>query len=248
MPPSTFSLNFFSNSSLVFRIKVGCLWKSSDAVSFLRRRRCSSSVCFLCCTSSFVKFGPGGCVGEARVADRTRAPRDPLAGTRLSVLKRALVSTWPSLAERRLHVAHGSSICFFWRLLRSLLLLSRLLHSHLFLSRLLHSPLFLSRLLRSPLLCLLRSLLFLSCSLSSLCSKPGGFSLVSPSCSVSCLVSLSFSCSLFFLLSFIVLTVSPSHLLRLSLLSGTDMAWVCEPPAPMLGASMCPASLSGPGG
>ena len=102
MPPSTFSLNFLSNSSLVFRMRVGCLWKSSHASSFLRGRRSSCSVGFPRCTSPFVKFGPRGCVDGARVVDRSRALRNPLvgakaplsAGTRLSVSKGALVSAW----------------------------------------------------------------------------------------------------------------------------------------------------------
>ena len=76
IPLSTFSsLNFSSNSSLVFSLRVGFLWKSSHASSFLRRGRCTCSARFLCCDSSHVEFGPRGCVDGACVADRSRAPR-----------------------------------------------------------------------------------------------------------------------------------------------------------------------------
>ena len=93
-------------------MRVGCLWNSSHDSSFLRRRRSSYSVGFLCCNSPFVKLGPRGRVDGARVADRSRAPRNPLvgayaplsAGTRLSVSRDALASAWFSLAERRLLV------------------------------------------------------------------------------------------------------------------------------------------------
>ena len=129
------------------------------------------------------------------------------------------------------------------RLLHPPLFLSRLLGS-LLLLRLLHSPQPRSRFLRSP------QLLspFLSCSFSSLCSKTGGFSLVSSSYSVSCLVSFSFSCSL----SSSSFPSSSSHSAHLipcvSFPSGTDMAWGCEPPAPMLGAPRhrCPSWSSSP--
>ena len=101
------------------------------------------------------------------------------------------LNSFPSWLER-LRALPGPQLLFLLFAPPELSLLSLALLPPFFL-RLLRSPVVLSRLLRSPLVVLSRLLLLRFVLASSFCPKLGGFSLV---CS-SCLVSFSFSCSLF---------------------------------------------------
>ena len=81
----------------------------------------SCSVRFLRCGSSFVKFGPRERVDGARVAERSRALRNPLVGAKAPlsagmrfVSEQAVVSEWLLLAEGHMYVAHGSGIIAAW--------------------------------------------------------------------------------------------------------------------------------------